>query len=298
MRLLNDSGRFPRCIEFQTNSLCNAACGCCPYPEVSREQPKGSMSEELLRNIIAQASEHRHELELLIPYFNNEPFADRRMLDILRMCKSEVDVPVELSSNISLLTPEKSRQLVAEDLVHTLRVSMFGMGAEAYESRMRGLRWDRFLKHFDALMDESARARSSMVVEVVMVSQEGLDSKEIAMARARFEPTGARLRLFGYLDRAGNNKQRNLIPLAQGFGRLSGCELNRPFERLVVRHDGVCVLCSQDWRGDVLVGNISSRSIEDVWRSSEAQQIRNMVCGKANSTSNFLCRQCKLAIVE
>ncbi|MBN3865705.1 radical SAM protein [Pseudomonas frederiksbergensis] len=295
---LNVANSFPLCVEFQTTSLCNAQCSCCPHHEVSQETPCGYMSDDLIQKIISECSEHKEEMDLIIPYLNNEPFIDKRMIEILRLIKKHIHVDVEISTNISHLSSEKAKIIVQENLINTLRISMFGMNKETYERRMRGLRWERFSQNINNLVFERNSANSNMAIEIIMISQDGLSNEEVASARQEFEANGLIVRLFGYLDRAGNNLVKNLIPLTQLHSRISACELNRPFERLVIRHDGTCVLCSQDWRGEVILGDINNDSISKIWNSETTRKIREIVSGGCDTPLNFICRKCKLAIME
>lgn len=298
---LNETPQFPRCIEIQTTNICNARCGACPYAETTGLERKQRMDDTLFERIIAECSEHQGEIERLIPYLNNEPFADPSILDRLRLIRDRVSAHVELSTNASLLTPERSRALLEEDLVHTLRISMFGSDEVTYERRMHRLRWHRTFPNVEALLRtrRELQREDRVDVEMIMVGTPDLTAEEVAQARSLWNPLGAKVRIFGYLDRAANNGQaRNLLPAHQGWGRLRGCELNRPFERMAIRVDGACVLCSQDWRAHTVLGNVTDQTLAEIWRSTAYSRVRRDVSGEGVAPADSLCRRCKLAIVE
>lgn len=293
-RYINRERSFPACLELQTITVCNARCSVCPYEAVNSEQHAGRMSDELIERLLAQFAEHASEIDLIVPYFNNEPFADKRMIEILRNVR-RIDIPIELSTNGSLLTEDRLRAIATERLVQVFRFSVFGATKDTYERRMRGLKWETIVATLEraiTILDPGT------AIEIIMVAAPDLTADEFGLAKARWQAENVSVKLFGYLDRAGNCTDRNLLPLNQQIGRIIGCDLNRPFERMAVRYDGTCVLCSQDWRGQIVLGNASQSCIQDIWQGSSYSHVRDQISGKIWGEPQLLCRQCKLALVE
>src|SRR2546422_11035437 len=73
---------FPRTLQIQTFTGCNADCIFCPYGQTYETQPKGKMSPELFKRIIDEAAEH--EVRRISPYLMNEPLMDRDLFDKIR----------------------------------------------------------------------------------------------------------------------------------------------------------------------------------------------------------------------
>ena len=73
---------FPRTIQIQTFTGCNADCIFCPYGETYTTQPKGKMPIELFRRIVDEAAEHG--VRRISPYLMNEPLMDRDLFDKVR----------------------------------------------------------------------------------------------------------------------------------------------------------------------------------------------------------------------
>jgi hypothetical protein len=74
---------------------------------------------------------------------------------------------------------------------------------------------------------------STTNIEIIMVGFSALSQEEVKSAKHLFKGK-AEVKIFGYLDRAGNNSFYNILPSHQTFGRIIGCELNRLFERLAI----------------------------------------------------------------
>ena len=210
------------------------------------------MSDDLIERILSQLEAERDHVERVVPYLNNEPFADRRMLDVLRNLRDRVGAHVELSTNASLLGEARARALVEEDLVQDAADQLLrGEPRDLRGPAWSGCRGGSRPRTSRACWRCAPAHASQIAVELIMVGTERLRADEVRAARDRFEPLGAQVKIFGYLDRAASNVERNLLPRIQSWAPLRGCELNRPFERMAIRADGASVLCSQDWRAEV-----------------------------------------------
>lgn len=113
--------KFPKIIEFQTQTLCNGRCTICPYEQVKKIIPYFRMSDEKVNLLIKELAEHKEDIERVVPYLNNEPFLDKRCISILRRLKKNHFI--ELSTNASLLSKEVAETIVNEKLVDDFRIS-------------------------------------------------------------------------------------------------------------------------------------------------------------------------------
>ena len=296
---LNETPRFPRAIEIQTTSACNARCGVCPHSDVVAEVGAALMASKLLWKILEDCAENREQLEWIMPYYNAEPFIDKRMIDVLRFIKINVGTSVELSSNGSLLSADIAERLLVEDLLHIIRFSVFGASELEYETNMAPLSWNVSQKRIKEFLTLHQALGSTSRVEIILVGTDTLSRDTVSQARALWEPLGAKVRIFGYLDRAGNNRgDGDLMPKHQSRARLVGCDLNRPFERMCILRTGRCTICSQDWRGLTDLGDTNVSSLREIWEGETYKLLRAKVCGEALAEPQFICRRCKLAMVE
>jgi MoaA/NifB/PqqE/SkfB family radical SAM enzyme len=77
---------FPLNVQIETSSRCNAKCGFCPYPIVSKELPQGLMPDAIWKRLIDEILEHR--VWWVHFYYLNEPLLDRRLPEIVRSVTS------------------------------------------------------------------------------------------------------------------------------------------------------------------------------------------------------------------
>ena len=283
---------FPSIIELQTMSFCNANCIVCPYRSMNIKPIR--MSNEQLLNVLTEIKNHKNEVERVIPYLNNEPSFDNRLLDILRYIKS-LGIETELSTNMSNFKVDDLKTIVDEKLIDDFRISFFGDTKELYERLMPGLDYEENAAKVKALLEYN---KDQIPIELIVILLPELDAVSIIEG---LEETFnyKKIHPFGFLDRCGKveiakNKKIN----DDALYKVKGCALNRPYERCCIYADGNVVLCSQDWGKEVIIGNVFENSIEEIWNSERAKEIRNIILGKSPCPEDFLCTRCKLALLE
>jgi len=280
---------FPAAVEIQTTSACNAKCLICPHPQVARELPSGAMGMELFCKIIDQIDPAWRCR--IIPYLNNEPFCDRLIVERLRYITARLGAAeIELSTNVSLLDQPKQQELVGIRLKE-LRLSVFGFTERTHSRIMPGLRWQTVEKNLDAMAGNLPFRRLVERIAVVMVNHPLVTPEDIGLAREYCLAHALQFNLWGFLDRA-----KNVAGYSNGVCRpfISGCEQNRPLERMHITFAGDVILCCQDWRRRNIIGNLRQRSLLDIWNSDAYNQYRNDIyagCGQ----QPIICTNCKLA---
>ena len=79
---------FPRTIQIQTFTGCNADCIFCPYGETYQTQPRGKMPIDLFHRVIDESAEN--DVRRISPYLMNEPLMDRDLFDKLRYINAKM----------------------------------------------------------------------------------------------------------------------------------------------------------------------------------------------------------------
>ncbi len=280
---------FPKAIEIQTTSACNARCIICPHEYVSKLIPQELMPKELFLKILREIGDRKL---ILIPYLNAEPFLDpfffERLEQIKQNCKN---VNLEISTNVSLLTPERIESL-SQFYIENLRLSVFGFTPETHAKMMPGLKWGKVKQNLDNTVNCEKLRKNIGVIDLVMIYFPTLTEEDVNLARAYCKKHKLRLNLWGFLDRAGNvqNYSNNVHN-----EKVSGCSQNRPLERLHISFDGKVILCCQDWKKEYLLGDLNQSSINEIWNSEEYHRIRESIYG-IDLLSPGICRRCVLSV--
>lgn len=285
---------FPEYIEIQTFSLCNADCIICPYKQVEQELGINKMSDTVLNKILDEIEENKHHIKRVIPYLNNEPFLDKRMMSILRRLK-RIGVNVEVASNFSALDMNQMKEIIDDKLIDDLRISFFAGSDETYKMMMPGLIFEKNVEKIKLF--EKLAYQKGFEYCITLVLDPSLNVKEETEKIKKLFPL-SKLRYFGYLDRAGNNTNYSRNTLLSSKIELNGCSLKRPFDRFCAKADGKVVICSQDWRNEEIIGNVNEELIKEIWTSSTFNELRSKVLGNQNSSDDFICKKCKLAEIK
>lgn len=277
---------FPRVIEFQLHNCCNANCIICPYKELDSE--KRFMDLNLFRKLISEIGDREI---LLIPYLNNEPFLDtefcEKIEEINRVCPN---CKVEISTNISKLT-KKNIEKMKKMKISDFRISFFGYKRETYQKIMPGLDYDMSWHNLKMFLESGLKNKIDSI-SVTMIEHEAVQKEEFDLMSEFCKENGIRFNRWGYLDRAGNN---SYYKNESEQGDIIGCEQNRPYERMHIMSDGSVILCCQDWREEVVLGNIRDNTILEIWNSEKYKEVRDAIY-HCNSEGIELCKKCKLAI--
>ena len=283
---------FPRTVQFETHSACNAACVFCPYPLTIASQPRGRMSEHLFDKIVEEMA--RHRVRRISPYSNNEPFLDPRMVKRLRVIHRRIPgAKIVLTTNGSRLDEATVDGLLEEDALHALYISFQGLEKKGYEATMRGsLVFEQTFANVERLIAKwkAAGGEARFKIVVSMVATNLIDTeKAVAFWRSR----GVQSKWTPLENRGGNIVAAGALAPPRGpLKPYAKC--TRLFKQAYILWNGDMVLCCTDYTRKVLLGNVAETSIERVWNADKAVSIRRLYAeGRMDRIP--LCRDCAIS---
>lgn len=278
---------FPKVIEFQMHNLCNANCIICPYREI--HDNKVFMEDRQFDKLLTEIGDKEI---LLIPYLNNEPFLDSSFCDKLeKINKRCPNSKIEISTNLSVVNAQVIQQLEKLN-IYEFRISIFGYKKDTYKKMMPGLDYNKTWNNLQLFLKSNLK-NSIPKISITMIEHEEVEQEEYRLMKDMCAEHEIGFNQWGFLDRAGNNsyykndiKNENII----------GCEQNRPIERMHILSDGTVIICCQDWRREVTLGNINDNTIEEIWNGKKYNNVRASIYDE-NKKCIELCEKCKLAII-
>jgi radical SAM protein with 4Fe4S-binding SPASM domain len=283
---------FPRTVQIQTMTGCNAACVFCPYPLTVDSQPKGFMKKELFEQIIDEIA--AHGVRRISPYLMNEPFLDPSMPERLLTIKGKIpDARLVVTTNGSRLTPVLVDKLLDLNVLHALYISFQGVEKEGYEATMKGsLVFERTLENVLTLIEKwkAAGGRERFKIVVTMVNTNKIDAeKAVAFWRSK----GVESKWTALENRGGNIAiARDLAPGDKPMKRFADC--TRLFKQAYIMFNGDMVLCCTDYTRKVVLGNIAGSSIASVWNSKKALSVRRLY-SEGHMDRIPLCKDCEIS---
>ena len=260
---------FPRTVQFQTLSSCNAACVFCPHRHSPGDIPRGRMDDALIGKIIAECG--RHLVGRINPYLTNEPLLDERMPAILRAVKkaSIRSIRTKINTNAQLLTDETGKALIAAKLNH-LWISVNGYSANTYRESMN-LDFDLTMRNIDTFLWNKKKARGKYpYVRIVTIRTRAVE-KELEKARAYWAGRDVTFSIHHLDNRAGEDITSGIRPAGETLEPKRGCELF--LKQAYIVENGDMIICCHDWRQSVVVGNVARTSIAEVWNSDHFKKL-------------------------
>lgn len=279
-RLLAAAGRdraprLPQIVQIETTNICNARCVFCPRDRMQR--PLGVMEETLFRKIVDECAALgiRH---LRLHNFG-EPFVDRSLVERIAYAK-RADIPeVGLITNGSLMTADAARGVVEAGL-DAINISVDASGRETFERTRVGLAYDKVLANIEHLVRVRAalgRHRPRLILSFVRQH----DSEDERAFVARWSGIADKVHITNLHNWAGTLRH-------SAAGRFP---CYRPWLTFTVLWDGRVALCCADFDGTVVLGDMKTASLTDIWNSEAYRRVRREHLAQ---TGPAICCSCDL----
>lgn len=262
----------PKEVSLETFAYCNAACTFCPYPTLERIGQK--MPDHLISRLIGEMATWEKEFHFS-PFKVNEPFLDKRLGDICR--KFEADVPLgtlRLFTNGSALTLTNIKWVAELKRLTHLWISLNEHRPDEYQKLMN-IPFERTAKNLDALHKEVEEGRFT---HDVMVSRVGNNIEFQHYCHERWPLFGQHM-----------IKKDAWIGFTEpDDGRIPNSPCIRWFE-LSIMANGVVSLCCMDGTGEYSIGNVSEKSMLEVYNDPAYRERRE---GLWNRKKVMPCSRC------
>jgi len=252
----------PWIIHLETRSMCNSRCAFCAASILNPERPKDAlMPDALIDKILKELAEIGFANRLSL-YCNNEPFLDKRIVEIVGRARQQVPrAYLELKSNGTVLTVEKVLKVFNAGL-DMLYVNDYVADGRP-SPRIAKLRQELgAMGRFRELDVRGSDAHSRLVIATRSLG-------EVLYTRAGTAP----------------NRQESLPePLrAPCF---------RPFEMFTVSPAGVVAVCSDDVYFRTPMGNVNEQTVMEIWNSPRWQEMRRRLLAGERDRYPQTCRSC------
>jgi len=287
------SARFRlKYVSFEASTVCNQACYFCPVSVDRREDH--TMSMELYESIAAQLAEHRATIDGVSMIHYNEPTADRRFVEQVRVLK-RYGLPPAVLTNATGLTPDRVDAILEMGGLRYLSVNLSTLDRERYKEERGGDHLKLVLRNLDYLKDKPLAPQMDMAVLGKGDANHRLDFEQIS---ERFANTRFKVHFYEVMDRAG------AVPVGmhptKRHERLCGCEQtgSRVVQWVHITPKADCVLCCQDYYDEHIIGNLKEQSLDAILTGPRMSLLRRWVYGMETAPENFICRGCIYALTS
>lgn len=292
----------PFLIFLDPSDLCNFKCKFCPTGnkaliKTTKRRP-GLMDFEMYKKIIDDLCMFEKPIKVLRLYKDGEPLLNPRFSDMVRYAKkSGCALQVDTTTNASLLEPEKNLELIEAGL-DRIYISLNGLSDKSYREftsyKMNFNKLVENIRHFyehrgnclvciKMVGDNLSPEDHNHFFEIFGNISDRIFIEHIAPCWPAFEMTDA-------------TPNTSVGIYGQEIKEIDVCPYI--FYSLSINSDGKVSLCFLDWSRKLIVGDVKTESIKDVWNGNALFEYRKMhllkkrkghpICGNCGQLSH--CR--------
>ena len=269
----------------EPTAACNLSCIMCPNSELPEEK-KGFMSMDLYRKIVSMAGDIGVEEFLL--FNRGEPLLHRNIAEMVAMA-SERGIRTNIHTNGMLLDGNMARKLMDAGL-GILSISFDAISPEVYRKIRTGGDYERVRNNIAnaAKIREEKGYKTRITVESIIFPEYAtiIGSEDDLKARVGIDGVEYRVRPLGIWASSKEGRERHIT------GKFRPCRM--PWYSMAVLWDGTVVPCCQDWHGEMVMGDLRSQSIMEVWNSRAYREMRKNF-HRGNYSQYPLCQRCPMA---
>lgn len=278
---------FPKYFTIETCNNCNAHCIMCPKGQKGTKKME-IMEEALYDRIVKELTGYADWIQMVCLNSDGEPLLDKGIGSRIRKLKEAGIRHINISTNGQLLTGEMIHQLIDSGL-DDIRISLDAYYKESYHKIRVGLDYDTVKQNVLNLIRIRNEKKSPMQIRIRMVELEENKSE-----RSQW--------LSYWKEQAGAQDKIQLMPMHTWSGEIAEEReekiqfyRDKPcvsvFSSFTINYDGTVQLCDSDVEQQMLVGDILTNTIREIWQGEKFEDIR---CFHANEQRNQIkiCQGC------
>ena len=263
--------RYPKYIEIEITSVCNAHCIMCP---TNLERDHAAMPQAIFDRVVDDLAPHADWIERVTLPVLGEPLLDKRLEAWVATLKGIGIKSVMINSNASLMT-EKRAEALLEAGVDCVDFSLDGATRETFEGIRTRLKFDRCVANIETFLKTRARLGHDVPVRVRMTvfdDNAGEFDDFVAFWRQRLGPGDD-----AYGKYLHHWAQGVASSAAEGFAHreeMNATPCISPWGSLCIFSDGRVPLCCHYFNGEITLGNVTEAPIREIWQGAIISAVR------------------------
>lgn len=259
----------------EVTNVCNLSCPMCLTPKLGAQVPKGLMTLEHFRAVVAKLAGHVRDVNL---FLGGEPLINKQLPEMIGIAR-EAGLRTRVHTNATLLTAEWANRLIDAGL-DFLSFSFDGADEATYDAFRPGGHFRATtanIQRFARIRTEKGVARPYTVVQLIARPEWSAEHRRAQQEglHALFEGPGIdKLKVIdlhnfgGLLDDAHFTANKSFAPCSFLWYAIN------------VKFDGTVVPCCLDFEVKVPVGNLLDQSLEEVWNSPTLVALREKMIAR------------------
>jgi sulfatase maturation enzyme AslB (radical SAM superfamily) len=260
---------FPDRLYVESTNHCNLRCVMCPTGLGVIRRPKGYMDMGLYRRIVDEVAPTAPAIVL---HSWGEPMMHPDLFDMIRYARQR-DVWVETSTNITLLTEDRAKRVLASGLSQ-LYLAMDGVTKDTYERVRVGGNFDKVTRNVERLLDLKRQSGSDLriVMQIIAMNETREEVAEFVRRWKRPEVDQVNVK---HLDTWGNQ----VDAIAGHAVEVDAPPVRRACPNLwyhaYIFWDGSLVSCERDYDIKTPLGNVAD-GVLAAWHGAHMRRLRKM----------------------
>lgn len=299
-KIAKKSTSFPSVIQIQSINDCNGSCSMCPNSQIDKKKVK-PMTNRLFKKIIYEILDESKSYPLILLYLQNEPLMDNDIFSKIRFIQSKIgnNIHVGFLTNGSLFDKQNIKKIERMNRFF-ISISLDALTKETYNKIRNGLDFEHVLNNVNDLL-KSKFDKKNVVLEFA-VQKNNISELNNFKKFWRYKAGGL---LINYLtNRSGDlSNYENLFTPENYYSIIERTRLKifkhlmdfcpLPFTSFYILNDGDVILCREDWKRKLVLGNVNDNSIKEIWNSEKLNKIREIIYKKRYDEIN-LCSNCSV----
>lgn len=287
---------FPVQIDYELFYRCNLKCPICIMSLPSDEKEKWGrasdyLSFEIIRKLLDEGAARGQSAAGLNGIC--EPLLSDELPEIISYARKAGLVDVMFNTNGLLLDEDVSRRLIRSGLTRIM-ISIDAARKDTYEQIRVGSDFERVCENVRRFVQLRNEMGSRLPIVRVSFCVTSINEHELD----EFIKTWAHIVDFFSIQHYGNTfegkraeERKRLFPNNYGYSPDSDFKCAQPWKRLMVRHNGDVIPCCDVSGLPLVMGNIYSENIADIWAGEKIRRLRRLHV-EGNAFENPACRVC------
>ncbi|MDP2861881.1 MAG: radical SAM/SPASM domain-containing protein [Desulfobacterales bacterium] len=288
--------KVPFIINVDPSDICNFQCKFCPTGDrmLMKKTPgrnHGIMDFELYKKIIDGISEFEKPIKVLRLYKDGEPFLNPRLAEMISYAKEKKCAErIDTTTNAILLNPQKNTDLIAAGL-DRINISIEGINAQQYwEFSKCKIDFGKLVENVSHLYENKKQCEIIVKINGDILSED--DNKKF------YETFG---------DIADGVYIEHIMACWPEF-ELKGVDVNQEygiygqkirevqvcpyvFYSFSINSDGTVSTCFLDWARKLIIGDVKTDSVKNIWNSNKFLEYHKMFLMKQRKI-HPICKNC------
>ena len=274
-------------LRIEVTTKCNYNCNICPREKLTRKME--TMDLELFKYIFDKINSETAQYNTLTFPGMGEPLLDESIDDKVIYAKKH-NYNILMLTNGSLLTVDRFRRL--EDIgMDSIRVSIYGNSSESYNA-MHGIsNTDSFLRIKENLTEISRiKTKTSLLLTYNVV-----DGCNDSALESWIEYWKDKVDLLEVWRPHNWVDSKDYRAVQKDKLKTCGRPLNTPLQ---IQVDGTVNMCCFDFDGKLLLGDLRTQTLEEIFESSMFNKILRYHTSGDYRGSGIICENCDQRNVE